>query len=467
MEFTVFKLPIGYRLYDRERNKIVTICEGEYHALKRLLKGCGTQDDEAVLGRFQKNNFCCDGTLTEIEHPAASTIDRVLQKNVSQMVLQVTQNCNLRCSYCAYSGSYYNRKHNNKRMDEQTALRAVDFIMSHSSDVEEITIGFYGGEPFLEYELIKKVVRYVKEVYPEKKVRFNLTTNMTLVSDEIIDYITKNNIEIMISIDGPESVQDKYRVFASGQGSYAKVAKNVGKLCEKDVEYYGKCMTNTVLSPGCDCEAVRDFLDHDELFSPLTSMVTQVNDVGLKEQIEYDDSYYTMMRREKFKLLLAMLGEIGFDKVSKVARQHMATILQTHQMLKTKGTDGLKSSHPGGPCVPGKKRVFVDVDGKFYPCERISEYEEFQIGNLDDGFDYDRIRKMLNVGKCSRKECLDCWAFLYCGTCIANMTEEGTATKAMRMRRCPGEKNNLISQLSDVEIMKHYGFDFVQMEEEK
>ena len=118
MAYTVFKLPIGYRLYDRERNKIVTICEGEYHALERLLKGCGTQDDEAVLGRFQKNNFCCDGTLTEIEHPAASTIDRVLQKNVSQMVLQVTQNCNLRCSYCAYSGSYYNRKHNNKRMDE-------------------------------------------------------------------------------------------------------------------------------------------------------------------------------------------------------------------------------------------------------------------------------------------------------------------------------------------------------------
>lgn len=330
-------------------------------------------------------------------------------------------------------------------MDEQTALRAVDFIMSHSSDVEEITIGFYGGEPFLEFDLIKKVVRYVKEVYPEKKVRFNLTTNMTLVSDEIIDYITKNNIEIMISIDGPESVQDKYRVFASGQGSYAKVAKNVSKLCEKDAEYYGKCMTNTVLSPGCDCEAVRDFLDHDELFSPLTSMVTQVNDVGLKEQVEYDDSYYTMMRREKFKLLLAMLGEIGFDKVSKVARQHMATILQTYQMLKTKGTDGLKSSHPGGPCVPGKKRVFVDVDGRFYPCERISESEEFQIGNLDEGFDYDRIRKMLNVGKCSRKECLDCWAFLYCGTCIANMTEEGTATKAMRMRRCPGEKNNLIS----------------------
>jgi len=88
--FTVFKLPIGYRLYDRERNKIVNICEEEFHALERLLNSCGTQDDEEILSRFQKNNFCCDSTLIDIEHPAASTIDRVLQKHVSQMVLQVT-----------------------------------------------------------------------------------------------------------------------------------------------------------------------------------------------------------------------------------------------------------------------------------------------------------------------------------------------------------------------------------------
>ena len=91
MAFTVFKLPIGYRLYYRERNKIVIICEKEFYALERLLNNCGTQDDKEILGRFQKNNFCCDSTLTDIEHPAASTIDRVLQKYVSQMVLQVTQ----------------------------------------------------------------------------------------------------------------------------------------------------------------------------------------------------------------------------------------------------------------------------------------------------------------------------------------------------------------------------------------
>ena len=98
---------------------------------------------------FQEKGFCRESRLQEIEHPATGKIQSIVEKGLNQIVLQVTQNCNLRCSYCAYSGSYYNRKHSNKQMSKETALRAVDFFMEHSSEIEDATIGFYGGEPLL------------------------------------------------------------------------------------------------------------------------------------------------------------------------------------------------------------------------------------------------------------------------------------------------------------------------------
>lgn len=102
-------------------------------------------------------------------------------------------------------------------MSLETALRAVDFFMERSSGVEEVTIGFYGGEPVLEFELIKQVVQHVESRYPARKVRFNFTTNLTLFTDEIMDYVLEKNIHIMISIDGPQAVQDKYRTSSTGK----------------------------------------------------------------------------------------------------------------------------------------------------------------------------------------------------------------------------------------------------------
>lgn len=167
MAFTLFRIPVGYRLYDREKNKIIAITREEYQALNNILQKKGSEEDQTVLQNFQKRGFCRNSVLRKIEHPATAKLHSVLANGLNQVVLQVTQNCNLRCSYCAYSGSYFNRTHSKKRMSTETAIRAVDFFMSHSSEVSKSTIGFYGGEPLLEFSLIKKVVSYVEEYYPE------------------------------------------------------------------------------------------------------------------------------------------------------------------------------------------------------------------------------------------------------------------------------------------------------------
>ena len=465
MAYTTFKLPIGYRLYDREQNKVVPLNQEEYESLERIQAGQATREDGELLERFRAKGFCQESELCEIEHPATPTLEAALQTQLRQIVLQVTQNCNLRCSYCAYSGSYYNRTHTNKRMRVETALRAVDFFMERTSGVEEVTIGFYGGEPVLEFDLIKQVIDHVEKHYPARKVRYNFTTNLTLFTDEVIDYVLEKNIQIMISIDGPQPVQDKYRTFVNGKGSFATVTANARRIRERDPDYYQTCFTNTVASPGEDYESIREFLDHSELFGPLHSSFTQVNDVGLKEAMTYGDEYYRMVRREKFKLLLFTLGEIDSSRASRMFAQEKSTLLHTNRELMGGGTLHSRKGHPGGPCVPGLHRFFVDVGGNFYPCERITEDAAFQVGNLDTGFDLEKVKKIINVGRCTKEECLACWAFLHCGTCIANMVEETTATREARLRRCPQVRGGVIDKLSDVEMVKYYGFDFTEEDE--
>lgn len=465
MAFTLFRIPVGYRLYDREKNKIIAITREEYQALNNILQKKGSEEDQTVLQNFQKRGFCRNSVLRKIEHPATAKLHSVLANGLNQVVLQVTQNCNLRCSYCAYSGSYFNRTHSKKRMSTETAIRAVDFFMSHSSEVSKSTIGFYGGEPLLEFSLIKKVVSYVEEYYPERNVQFNLTTNLTLLSPEILDYLIEKNIVIMISIDGPKEIQDQNRTYVDGNGSFDTVIANAKKLKHKDPDYFKRCMTNTVISPADSYDDVVHFLDYSPEFGELTSFFSLINDVESKEHVEYNDCYDQMMKREIFKIYLALLKKIDFSHVSRLMRVNAASLFETNHMMDLSGTEGIEKTHPGGPCIPGMKRLFVDVDGNFYPCERISEYPELQIGNLVEGYSTKRISQMINVGQMTKEQCINCWAFLYCGTCAANMTHHGVLSRAVRLRKCSKMQSSIIDKLADLEMMRYYNLDFMQEEE--
>ena len=153
---------------------------------------------------------------------------------MGNVILQVTQNCNLRCEYCVYSGSYINRVHTNKRMSFETAVKTIDFLAAHSLNCNEVSIGFYGGEPLLEIELIKKAVSYAKEVFGEKKVNFNMTTNATLLNMDIADFLVQNDFNITISLDGPRNIHNKNRIFAnSNKGTFDLIMENIALIREK------------------------------------------------------------------------------------------------------------------------------------------------------------------------------------------------------------------------------------------
>lgn len=189
---------------------------------------------------------CFDGVFGVRNYIAKLQEKEISVSKSFPLVLQVTQKCNLRCSYCVYSGDYKNRNHSQKEMSWETAKEAVDYLYGHSMSSEDIYISFYGGEPLLMFRLIKEVVEYVKREYCQRTVHFNLTTNGTLFTPEIVQYFIKNNIQIMFSLDGPKEVHDKNRIFAgSNRGSFEKLRDSMKMIYSMDRKYYKKMCLST------------------------------------------------------------------------------------------------------------------------------------------------------------------------------------------------------------------------------
>ena len=205
----LFSTPLGYYLYDVNTNEILKIDEDVYD----YLQSGNIKDTQTIkkIDKLKREGYLKCFRVEETEHPATELLPFYLQSKVGQLVLQVTQNCNLRCDYCVYSGKYITRGHTNKRMNYETAKKAIDFLKEHSVEKERVIIGFYGGEPLLEFELIKKCVKYARKELKGKQINFALTTNATLLNDEIINYFIEHSFIVTVSIDGPKEMHDDLR----------------------------------------------------------------------------------------------------------------------------------------------------------------------------------------------------------------------------------------------------------------
>ena len=172
--------------------------------------------------------------LHEVELNQDMILDELRTYPYPQMILGLTENCNLRCKYCIFSGNYEEmRTHTFKRMEKETALKSVqnmDYInewKEYAPDKQPV-ISFYGGEPLLRFDLIQEVVAYVKQT--GFKTMFSMTTNGTLLTDHIIEFLVTHNVMISVSLDGSKEMHDKNRVFANERGTFDVVYGNIRKL---------------------------------------------------------------------------------------------------------------------------------------------------------------------------------------------------------------------------------------------
>lgn len=444
----------GY-FYDVNRNQLVDISEESYQYLQDLLadKEVGTEPEEITY--LRQSGYLSDHHVEKIEHPYSQYLEDMLNRNCRKITLQVTQNCNFRCRYCVYSNDNQNsqRHHSNKVMTEETAFKAIDFLAEHSVDTSEVNIGFYGGEPLLNFDLIKKCINYAHDRFAGKECSFSMTTNASLLSEEVIDFLVKNDVNLLISFDGPKVIQDANRIYPGYSGSTYDLVRNKILLIKvKYPNYYKKISINMVIDPKFDFDLVCS-LQNDPVFEELNLNISPLDDEYTPEKLFGFDRYVESYNYQVFLSYLVWLKKIKSVHFA-VTRSMLNSIKHAVEYFIPKSFDE-RVSAPSGPCIPGQSRLFITVDGILYPCERVNETAYcLQIGNLDDGFNYTHARKLLNIGCLTETYCKECWAFSLCKICARAAEKDGEWDSDHKISHCHKIKDNAIGSLMELLLLR-------------
>jgi len=455
-----FATPGGKYVYDRETNSILSVSDEEFAACKRVEANEADDNDWKLLKCYTDQKFLQESRLKEILHPATYSLNQMLESRVAHLTLQITTDCSLRCSYCTYSGNYENqRSHSKEVMSIDVMKRSVDFIMERSHGLKKINIAFYGGEPLLEIDIIKSCVRYVKDKYYGREVTYSLTTNGTIFNDDIIHFLRNNDFNISISLDGPKEIHNLNRIFPDGSGSFDKIMDNLRNIRKSYPDYFHKISFMTTVAPDMDYSCINSFYVAEEILNDNSVRSNLVNDYSLKESISYGDNFHMVNAYQRMKVLLAELDLYSKNKTSKLFTNSLDQVKETYKTLSKSRM--VEKMHPGGPCVPGVMRPFVDTKGNIFPCERVSENSEvMRLGHIDTGFEYEKIYCLLNIGQLTEKECISCWNFLFCGLCSAACDEGNCFSKEKRLIYCSREKYVAVEQMATICLLLENGYKF-------
>ena len=304
-------------------------------------------------------------------------------------------------------------------------------LATHCADTEKVTISFYGGEPLLNYDLIKQCVEYSKHVIYNKTIIFSMTTNFYAVTDEIINFLVDHQFELLISLDGPEDIQNNHRRLAgNGGGTYHNVIKNVMKLKAQYKDYfYSHVQFNPVIYYDEDPMKIISYFETVLGVSSQSVQLQRINDSELN--IAYDP-----IDREKEQQSDAILNSKGYAQFKRALAN----------------TDSITENyHINGSCVPGSDKLFVSVDGIFFPCEKVNESNDnMRIGSLEKGFDYDKVKYLMNIGYLNQEKCKRCWAIRFCNICCAHCDDgKSNLSKKMVEKKCNLIKKESLSFLKD------------------
>lgn len=465
----LFEANLNYYLYSVSTNSIVQI-RGEifrylYHLINNIDDSLDQYDEETKegIGFLQEEGFLDPfDEEVEVQHQEIDILEYITNSKMHFMILQVTQNCNLRCQYCTYSGSYVNRVHNNKRMDWDTAKKAIDFLYAHSADSSTIIIGFYGGEPVLELNLIKKSVEYANSVFKGKQILFTITTNATLLDQSSISFLKDNNFMVTVSLDGPKQIQDSNRRFVDNRGTFDCILSNLEKIKQMDEDFFNKISFNAVIDLSKDFSRTSDFFQKDIMVKDLTVTGTFVSNVSRREKLEIKVDSFIESQYEIFKGYLYHCDRSFFShyKPTLLDSSYGRLKKSFHERITNKKNVEL-SKTPGGQCLPGIQRFFVNAYGDFYPCERVNENSEvMRIGNLENGFDIQKAKDILNISSITKEKCKYCWCVNLCTQCVATADGGEAFSTKKRLEECERVKKSVEEDMKTYITLRKYGCNF-------
>ncbi|UCF90556.1 MAG: quinohemoprotein amine dehydrogenase maturation protein [Desulfobacterales bacterium] len=364
-------------------------------ALASLGALCAEDRDALFQGLLQRRVLIpARGTAPHAKTVGACPVSIPLKT----LILHLTDTCNLSCRYCYYAerGRSTGRK---ERMDLNVARQAVDFLVAQSGGLEEVVLVFFGGEPLLNFKAIPAVVDYAcaKAAATGKKVNFALTTNGTLLTEEIVDFFQQKNIGVTVSMDGFQEVHDSCRRFPDGSPSYALILPKVKHLLQQARQRPVAARVTLVKDPG----QVPLILDH--------LLGLGFMEVGFAPVTTGHPDY--QLRPADMDRLLEAFQDLAQD------------FLQAAQEGRFLGfsnlIDLLVALHQGEvlnyPCGAGLGLFAVDPGGRLFLCQRFTGDEQFCMGDIFRGLNQEKLAEFRAEAAISNKtDCQQCWARTLC-----------------------------------------------------
>ena len=422
-------------LYEnKEKNEVIAEISKKYGDVPRdEIIECYDQVTELKNSGelFTKDNF----------EPMAGELKAKTSGVIKALCLHIAHTCNLNCSYCfASQGKYHGER---ALMSFEVGKRALDFLIENSGTRRNLEVDFFGGEPLMNFDVVKKLVEYARSIEKEKgkNFRFTLTTNGVLVDDDVIDFANKEMSNVVLSLDGRKEVHNRYRVDYQGRGSYDTIVPKFQKFVKArgGKNYYMR---------GTFTHANPDFLEDIKTMLNLgfteLSMEPVVAAEGDEAALTEEDKPVVMKQYEELAELM-----LKRDKEGKPFTFY-------HYMIDLAGGPCIYKRISG--CGSGTEYMAVTPWGDLYPCHQFVGDEKFKLGDIWHGVENKEIQnEFASCNVYARSECRDCWARLYCsGGCAANAYHATGSVKGVYKYGCDLFKKRMECAIA-VAVAREFG----------
>lgn len=348
-----------------------------------------------------------DGQLftEDIYQPFIEEFKDKRQTVVKALCLHIAHDCNLACKYCfAEEGEYHGRR---ALMSFEVGKKALDFLVANSGSRVNLEVDFFGGEPLMNWDVVKQLVEYGRSLEKEhnKKFRFTLTTNGVLLNDEIMDYLNKEMSNVVLSLDGRKEVNDNMRPFRTGKGSYDLIVPKFQKLADSRNQ-------NNYYVRGTFTRNNLDFSEDVKHFADLGFKQMSIEPVVGPEEDPYS------IREEDLPKIMEEYDKLALEYIKREKEGNGFNFF--HFMIDLNQGPCVYKRLSG--CGSGSEYLAVTPWGDFYPCHQFVGNEEFLLGNVDEGIiREDIVKDFCNCNVYTKEKCRNCFARFYCsGGCAAN-----------------------------------------------
>ena len=428
-------------------NIVLDVCSGGVHVVDDvaydIISLFETQSREDILTAMKEKYVGQDGiTEADIEEcyddvvslkdsgklfapdtfePMAGHLKAKTSGVIKALCLHIAHTCNLNCSYCfASQGKYHGER---AVMSFEVGKQALDFLIANSGSRRNLEVDFFGGEPLVNFQVVKDLVAYARSIEKEhnKNFRFTLTTNGLLIDEDVIEFANRECHNVVLSLDGRKEIHDRFRVDYAGNGSWDRIVPKFQQLVEArgGRGYYMR---------GTFTHANPDFLKDIQVMLDLgfreLSMEPVVAAPDDPSALTEEDKAIVMEQYEKLAMLM-----LDKDREGKPFTFY-------HYMIDLTGGPCIYKRISG--CGSGTEYMAVTPWGDLYPCHQFVGEEKFKLGDVWKGVDNTEIQnEFLECNVYARPECRDCWARLYCsGGCAANAYHATGSVKGVYQYGC-------------------------------